>query len=409
MRLIKQFEDSIPSTKHHTKEQGEDDGGIFRVEKILLSRIRNTTTEYLVKWQGKIFECAFNCNVDQHTTRSIIIRYFSGYSSQYSTWEPEENIIDKSLLDEFEAMSSNLKPKQVERKAQNTKKSADSGNSQEEPLVPVSRTRALYNKVTHYESEIKEGNWPIACIKCDEYQDNLGDLNVHMKKHWDKDKICPICGILLSKGGSSKDIVFACHLMSHTGEMPHNLVQMSYSAEIESVKFRYHKSSPEHTTSKRGPKKSNSLKSSRNMDLNGTSKSVKKPKLETTTANKPLTTDKISSYENEIKKDNWPIRCIKCDQQLNNLKDLSKHMIGHCVTDKSCPMCHRSFKVKPNNQVFTYHIMTHTGEKPFACNICPSSFIQKGNLNQHMKTHKSNTNACYYHNYMNKPCTCNTR
>ena len=54
MRLIKQFEGTIPPTKHHTKEQDDDDGGIFRVEKILLSRIRNTTTEYLVKWQGKI-------------------------------------------------------------------------------------------------------------------------------------------------------------------------------------------------------------------------------------------------------------------------------------------------------------------------------------------------------------------
>ena len=69
MRLIKQFEDTITTTKQHTKEEDDDDGGIFRVEKILLSRIRNTTTEYLVKWQGKIFEGSFNCNVEQHTTR----------------------------------------------------------------------------------------------------------------------------------------------------------------------------------------------------------------------------------------------------------------------------------------------------------------------------------------------------
>ena len=91
---------------------------------------------------------------------------FSGYSSQYSTWEPEENIIDKSLIEEFEKMSYDydINGRKVKQQACKTDKSEDSGNSQKEPLVPVSRTRALYSKVTHYESEIKEGNWPIAFI-----------------------------------------------------------------------------------------------------------------------------------------------------------------------------------------------------------------------------------------------------
>ena len=55
MTLIKQFEDINPLTASTTKQQ-EDKEGIFRVEKIMLRRIRNTMTEYLVKWQGKGFK-----------------------------------------------------------------------------------------------------------------------------------------------------------------------------------------------------------------------------------------------------------------------------------------------------------------------------------------------------------------
>lgn len=33
------------------------------------------------------------------------------------------------------------------------------------------------------------------------------------------------------------------------------------------------------------------------------------------------------------------------------------------------------------------HARSHTGERPFACDLCPMKFTQKGNLNKHRKLH----------------------
>ena len=53
-----------------------DNKSIFRAEKILKRRKRKGKTQYYVKWLG--------------------------YPEEQSTWEPEDNIYDKSLVEMFE-------------------------------------------------------------------------------------------------------------------------------------------------------------------------------------------------------------------------------------------------------------------------------------------------------------------
>ncbi|XP_028413330.1 uncharacterized protein LOC114536205 [Dendronephthya gigantea] len=53
-----------------------DDQGIFAAERLLKKRIRKGRREYLVKWLG--------------------------YSSKYNTWEPENNILDERLFQQFQ-------------------------------------------------------------------------------------------------------------------------------------------------------------------------------------------------------------------------------------------------------------------------------------------------------------------
>ena len=73
-----------PKEEEQTGEHGSsfiDNETIFRVENILGTCIRNRTRQYLVKWEG--------------------------YPSTENTWEPEENILDDSLIENFYASKNN--------------------------------------------------------------------------------------------------------------------------------------------------------------------------------------------------------------------------------------------------------------------------------------------------------------
>ena len=50
------------------------------------------------------------------------------------------------------------------------------------------------SKVANYEAEIRKGDWPIDCIKCEKPWGNLKRFKLHMIDHWSFDNfLCPIC------------------------------------------------------------------------------------------------------------------------------------------------------------------------------------------------------------------------
>lgn len=55
-------------------------------------------------------------------------------------------------------------------------------------------------------------------------------------------------------------------------------------------------------------------------------------------------------------------------------------------THYSCPWCYREFSKSSN---LKRHILTHTGEKPYACPICPYRAVQKVQVVQHLRSKHS--------------------
>ena len=63
--------------------------------------------------------------------------------------------------------------------------------------------------------------------------------------------------------------------------------------------------------------------------------------------------------------------------------ELRKEIISRGRND-TCEFCGKVFK---NCSNLTVHRRSHTGEKPYKCELCPYSCAQSSKLTRHMKTH----------------------
>lgn len=77
--------------------------------------------------------------------------------------------------------------------------------------------------------------------------------------------------------------------------------------------------------------------------------------------------------------------CSVCGKEMN-IKNMETHMRSHTGQKPfRCEICTAAFAQKNN---LNNHMRLHTGQKPFRCEPCQKSFHSKNALNSHKRRHK---------------------
>uniref|UniRef100_A0A3P9CX54 Endothelial zinc finger protein induced by tumor necrosis factor alpha n=1 Tax=Maylandia zebra TaxID=106582 RepID=A0A3P9CX54_9CICH len=89
-----------------------------------------------------------------------------------------------------------------------------------------------------------------------------------------------------------------------------------------------------------------------------------------------------------IHSDARPFACDFCSRRFRRLSHLKRHREVVHANGARLPqsfVCHICGKDKKCRSQLARHVIIHTGERPFACDLCSARFNRHGNLQQHRK------------------------
>lgn len=87
------------------------------------------------------------------------------------------------------------------------------------------------------------------------------------------------------------------------------------------------------------------------------------------------------------------VSCDQCFRVFSSTSVLRRHQkVVHLrLKEFQCDICSAKVSTK---QYLEEHLRTHSDERPEVCAVCGKTFQMRGNLRQHMKTHRERTQVC---------------
>lgn len=80
-----------------------------------------------------------------------------------------------------------------------------------------------------------------------------------------------------------------------------------------------------------------------------------------------------------------PFKCNVCTKSFTQLAHLQKHHLVHTgEKPHQCDICKKRFSSTSNLKT---HLRLHSGQKPYACDLCPAKFTQFVHLKLHKRLH----------------------
>ncbi|XP_067012774.1 oocyte zinc finger protein XlCOF19 [Anabrus simplex] len=100
----------------------------------------------------------------------------------------------------------------------------------------------------------------------------------------------------------------------------------------------------------------------------------------------------VNSSNGELRQHNGPYSCEVCDAVFQKLNDIAEHIESFCgKRPYKCKQCGRRVSDLSNHK----HRNT-VKEALFNCDICPRTFVYRGTLARHERTHNAKPHKCEF-------------